>query len=76
MPIIVESNPSNAELFTSVTGSSSHVVATLEELKRTLSSQPDEFAIVLGPGDRGTPPDRVPGPPTDRAMPAADVDHG
>ena len=37
MPIIVENNPSNAELFTSVTGSSSHVVGSLEELKRTLA---------------------------------------
>jgi pilus assembly protein CpaE len=50
MPIIVESNPSNAELFMSVTGSSSHVVETLDELKRTLHGEPDEFAIVLGPG--------------------------
>ena len=50
MPIIVENNPSNAELFTSVTGSSSHVVGSLEELKRTLADEPDEYAIVLGPG--------------------------
>ena len=50
MPIIVENNPSNAELFTSVTGSSSHVVPSLEELKRTLADSPDEYAIVLGPG--------------------------
>lgn len=50
MPIIVESNPSNAELFTSVTGPSSQVVGSLEELKRTLSDEPNEFAIVLGPG--------------------------
>ena len=49
MPIIVESNPGNAELFTSVTGSASQVVASLEELKHTLGSAPDEFAIVLGP---------------------------
>ncbi len=50
MPIIVESNPSNAELFTSVTGSSSRVVDSLEALKQTLSAAPDEFAIILGPG--------------------------
>lgn len=50
MPIIVESNPSNAELFTSVTGASSTVVGSLEELKHTLSSAPDEYALVLGPG--------------------------
>jgi pilus assembly protein CpaE len=50
MPIIVESNPGNAELFTSVTGSSSRVVSNLDELKKTLSGLPDEFAIVLGPG--------------------------
>ena len=50
MPIIVENNPSNAELFTSVTGSSSRVVDSLEELKRTLADAPEEYAIVLGPG--------------------------
>ena len=50
MPIIVENNPSNAELFTSVTGPSSQVVGSLEELKHTLSSAPDEYALVLGPG--------------------------
>ena len=49
MPIVVESNPSNAELFTSVTGPSSHVVESLDELKRTLHTEPDEYAIVLGP---------------------------
>jgi pilus assembly protein CpaE len=50
MPIIVESNPANAELFTSVTGSSSSVVPSLEELKQKLATTPDEFAIILGPG--------------------------
>jgi pilus assembly protein CpaE len=49
MPIIVENNPANAELYTSVTGSSSRVVASLDELKQTLSSISDEYAIVLGP---------------------------
>jgi len=50
MPIIVESNPGNAELYTSVTGSSSQVVENLDELKKTLNGVPEEFAIVLGPG--------------------------
>jgi pilus assembly protein CpaE len=50
MPIIVESGQSNAELFTSVTGAASQVVGSLEELKGTLSSAPNEYAIVLGPG--------------------------
>lgn len=49
MPIIVESNESNADLFLQVTGAESRVVVSLEELKRTLSDSPDEFAIVLGP---------------------------
>ena len=50
MPIIVESNPGSAELFTSVTGSQSRVVDSLDALKQTLAAAPDEFAIVLGPG--------------------------
>lgn len=50
MPIIVEGNPANAEVFASVTGAGSEVVAHLDELKRTLAEKPDEFAIVLGPG--------------------------
>jgi pilus assembly protein CpaE len=49
MPLIVESNPSNADLFTSVTGSRSQVVSNLEELKATLSQSVDEYAVVLGP---------------------------
>lgn len=49
MPTIVESNSANAELFTSVTGAGSLVVASLDELKRSLANEPDEFAIVLGP---------------------------
>ena len=49
MPIIVESLAANAELFTSSHGSSSRVVANLEELKATLAEEPNEFAIVLGP---------------------------
>ena len=50
MPTIVESNQASADLFTSVTGSSSRVVASLDQLKTTLADDPNEFAIVLGPG--------------------------
>jgi pilus assembly protein CpaE len=50
MPIIVESSRTNSDLFTSVTGSNSHVLSSLEELKRLLTDSPDEYAIVLGPG--------------------------
>ncbi|MFT4010073.1 MAG: AAA family ATPase [Nocardioidaceae bacterium] len=50
MPIIVEGNPANAEVFASVTGAGSEVVTQLDELKRTLAERPDEFAVVLGPG--------------------------
>ncbi len=49
MPIIVESNGSNADLFTSVTGTQSEVVGSLEELKQKLVSTPDEYAVILGP---------------------------
>jgi pilus assembly protein CpaE len=49
MPIIVENNANSADLFLSVTGSHSRVVASLDELKRSLSDSPDEFAIVIGP---------------------------
>jgi pilus assembly protein CpaE len=49
MPILVESNVNNADLFLQVTGSGSRVVGNLDELKRGLSDSPDEFAIVLGP---------------------------
>src|SRR3954468_10670339 len=50
MPIIVDNSRANADLFTSVMGSDSLVVANLDELKRTLSESPNEYAIVLGPG--------------------------
>src|SRR5688500_6671229 len=50
MPTIVEANGANAELFTSVTGSASRVVPNLEELKKALNADPDDYAIVLGPG--------------------------
>ena len=49
MPIIVESSRANADLYTSVSGASSEIVGSLEELKRVLSDSPDEYAIVLGP---------------------------
>ncbi len=49
MPIIVENNPSNAELFTSVTGADSEVVGSLDELKRNLAGKAEEYAVVLGP---------------------------
>jgi pilus assembly protein CpaE len=49
MPIIVENNRANADLFTSVTGPESLIVGSLEELKRSLSDSPNEYAIVLGP---------------------------
>ncbi len=49
MPIIVESSSSNADLFTTVTGTDSRVVGNLDELKRMLASTPDEYAVVLGP---------------------------
>jgi pilus assembly protein CpaE len=50
MPIIVETNTTNAELFLSVSGAGTSVVPTLEELRRALAETPDEHAVVLGPG--------------------------
>lgn len=49
MPIIVEPQPTNAETFASAIGSATKQVANLEQLKRTLSEEPGEYAIVLGP---------------------------
>ena len=49
MPVIVESVSANADLFASAVGRNATVVANLEELKKHLSSTPDEYAIVLGP---------------------------
>ena len=49
MPIIVETNTTNAELFLSVSGAGTSVVPTLEELRRALAESPDEHAVVLGP---------------------------
>lgn len=48
MPIVVENSASVADLYTSVTGSDSAVVASLEELKPLLAASPDEYAVVLG----------------------------
>jgi pilus assembly protein CpaE len=49
MPIIVDSSQTNADVFVSVTGADSRVVSNLDELKRSISDSPDEYAIVLGP---------------------------
>jgi pilus assembly protein CpaE len=50
MPVIVEANAANAELFLSVSGAGTTVVPSLDELRRALAETPDEYAIVLGPG--------------------------
>jgi pilus assembly protein CpaE len=50
MPIIVENNTADAELFLSVSGAATHVVPTLDELRRALAEAPEEHAVVLGPG--------------------------
>lgn len=50
MPIIVESNQADAELFVSVAGTASQVVSTLGDLKHALAASADEYAVVLGPG--------------------------
>ena len=50
MPIIVENNTSDAELFLSVSGAATSVVPTLDELRRALAEAPEEHAVVLGPG--------------------------
>jgi pilus assembly protein CpaE len=49
VPTIVERNPANAELFSSVTGAGTHVVSNLEELRAHLLGQANEYAVVLGP---------------------------
>jgi pilus assembly protein CpaE len=50
MPIIVENNTADAELFLSVSGAGTHVVPTLDELRRALADAPEEHAVVLGAG--------------------------
>jgi pilus assembly protein CpaE len=49
MPTIVEPQVSNAEMFAAAIGVRSRVLASLEELKRTLSDDPNEYAVILGP---------------------------
>jgi pilus assembly protein CpaE len=49
LPIIVEPQAANAEIFAGAIGARSRHVASLEELKRTLSTDPDEYAVVIGP---------------------------
>ena len=49
MPTIVERNPANAELFASATGSNTHVVPNLEDLKQHLAGETVEYAVILGP---------------------------
>lgn len=50
MPTIVESVPTNADQFVAAVGRKSTVVANLEELKKRLAVDPEEYAIVIGPG--------------------------
>jgi len=49
VPTIVERNPASAELFASATGSETHVVPSLEDLKQHLAGRANEYAVVLGP---------------------------
>lgn len=49
MPIIVDSSPGNVETFTAAIASHSKHVASLDDLKRSLAEDSDEYAIVLGP---------------------------
>jgi pilus assembly protein CpaE len=49
LPTIVEPQAANAEIFAGAIGARSRHVASLEELKRTLSADPDEYAVVIGP---------------------------
>ncbi len=49
MPIIVENNTANAELFLSVSGPATKVVGSLDDLRRALGETSEEYAVVLGP---------------------------
>jgi pilus assembly protein CpaE len=49
LPIIVEPQAANAEIFAGAIGARSRHVASLEELKRTLNTDADEYAVVIGP---------------------------
>src|SRR6187200_84444 len=50
MTTIVESQPSNAELFIGAIGTEAEVVISIDALRHHLETRPDEFAVVLGPG--------------------------
>jgi pilus assembly protein CpaE len=49
MPTIVEPQSSYAEMFSAAMGVHANVVASLDELKRNLADDVNEFVIVLGP---------------------------
>jgi pilus assembly protein CpaE len=49
VPTIVEPIAANAEMFSAALGVRSRVVSSLDELKRTLSEDVNEYAIVIGP---------------------------
>src|SRR5690606_21325412 len=49
MPTIVDSSAANAETFAAAIASRSKHVATLDDLKRSLVEDSDEYASVLGP---------------------------
>jgi pilus assembly protein CpaE len=49
VPTIVEPQAANAEIFASAVGARSKLVSSLEELKRSLSEDTNEYAVILGP---------------------------
>ena len=49
MTTIVERDPSLVEIFCSAVGSGITVLPSLDQLRRHLADQPDEYAVVLGP---------------------------
>jgi pilus assembly protein CpaE len=49
MTTIVERDPSLAEMFQTAIGAGVTVLASLDQLRRHLEHQPDEYAVVLGP---------------------------
>lgn len=49
MPTIVERDPASAERFAAVTGAGTEVVGGLDDLKRRLSADSAEYAVILGP---------------------------
>ena len=48
MPTIVEPQAAIAEMFSSAVGARAKHLMSLEELKRSLSEDPNEFDVVLG----------------------------